>query len=105
MLERLFNLLGVHPEERSALQAGRHLRLTHEPDRLPSLDELWQRLDSLNSCVNHGNRRLLDLEFLAWRADLWPLAAHGDAGKELLALGWSWCAEWLTWVGRTIPSG
>ena len=69
-------------------------------DGTPSVESLSQRLLALIATVQSGDRRLLDLEFLAWQAQVWPLAARSAGARDLLASGWTNYAEWLTWDGR-----
>jgi transcriptional regulator with XRE-family HTH domain len=72
-LTRLFDLLGARPEERAALTTGRHLFLPLADGR-PTLEHLLHQFSRLTDRATYGDRRLLDLEFLAWQAAIWPLA-------------------------------
>jgi hypothetical protein len=64
------------------------------------MDDLIVRLESLGARVALGDRELLDLEFLAWQTEFWPLAARSVVARDLLGCAWSYYAEWLTWDGR-----
>ena len=48
-------------------------------------EALQHRLSEIEGAVTRGDRRLLDLEFLAWQSAIWPLAARSSAARELLA--------------------
>jgi transcriptional regulator with XRE-family HTH domain len=99
-LDRLLAFLGAHLEERLALTTGRCLLWPPTEARLRSLDEVLLRFEELWGRVDQGDRRLLDLEFLVWQAEVWPLAARSAAARELLGRAWSYYAEWLTWGCR-----
>jgi transcriptional regulator with XRE-family HTH domain len=104
-LERLLAFLGARLEERIAMTTDR-LRLWPPADaRLRSLDVLEQRFEELWRRVDRGDRELLDLELLAWQAEIWPLAADSAAARELLGRAWAYYAEWLTWDGRRHEAG
>src|SRR4051812_29735016 len=102
---RLLDLLGARAGERPALGSGQNLPLPAAADRPWTMDEREQQLFTLERPVLHGDRRLLDLEFLAWQSEIWPQAARAAAARELLAMGWAFYAEWLTWDGRLREAG
>jgi transcriptional regulator with XRE-family HTH domain len=99
-LDRLLDLLGASSEERRALTRGAGLRLAAGTGVPSSLDVLHERLGEIARRTTCGDRGLLDLEILAWQAEVWPLAAHSAEARELLASGWAFYSEWLTWDCR-----
>jgi transcriptional regulator with XRE-family HTH domain len=104
-LEQLLRLLGARFEERAALMDSRRLLLSVDVERGPSLETLGQRFRTLELGVLQGDRALLDLEFHAWQAELWPLIGRSASARALLAEGWAFYAEWITWSGRMREAG
>jgi transcriptional regulator with XRE-family HTH domain len=98
-LGALFDLLNARPEERAALAAG-VWALAAADDTAPSVDDFVQRLAALEERVRRGDRALMELCFLGWEAQLWPLARHASAAWELLGRGYARYSQWLTWDGR-----
>src|SRR5207253_842720 len=72
-LEALLDLLGALPAERQALSRGRRLLSLAADGPAGSLEELGGEFDRLALRMERGERVLIDLEFLAWEARLWPL--------------------------------
>jgi transcriptional regulator with XRE-family HTH domain len=104
-LDRLLGFLGARSDERAALLTGRH-HLRPLPAVQPSaLETLREQIAELSRRVTYGDRALLDLDLLTWRAAIWPLVARSDAARELLAFAWASYAEWLTWDGRWREAG
>jgi transcriptional regulator with XRE-family HTH domain len=104
-LWKLLDLLDARPEERFALMSGQRLLLPLAGGSPPPLELLERRLEELEAGIIQGDRSLMDLEFLAWQAQIWPQAAYSAAAKELLALGWASYAAWLTWDDRRQEAG
>jgi transcriptional regulator with XRE-family HTH domain len=104
-LARLLDLLGAEPEERLALTTGQRLLLPLSAGRPTPLEELEQRWEEIARRVTFGDRRLLELEFLAWQAAIWPLAARSEAARQSLGGALASYAEWLTWDGRWQEAG
>ena len=101
--ERLLRLLAVleaRPEECKALLSNRRLLKPSPRQHAPTLESLEQRLTEWSSRITFGDRALMELEFLAWEAEIWPLAVHSKAARERLGVAWAFQAEWLTWDGR-----
>lgn len=104
-MEQLLAFLDARPEEREVLADGRCLVEPVPNDPEVSLAALTQQLDSLVERVERGDHALLDLEFLRWEAQLWPLARSSPEAEELLAEGWSHRAIWLYWENRLMEAG
>jgi transcriptional regulator with XRE-family HTH domain len=98
-LAMLLDLLGAHAEERAALARGWRLFLPPAAER-PTLELLLHQFGGLIDRTTYGDRRLLDLEFLAWQAAIWPLATRSDAARQTLGKACAFYAEWLSWDGR-----
>jgi transcriptional regulator with XRE-family HTH domain len=100
-LSRLLKFLGARAKEQRALTVDRHRLRVPPLSRSPSLDVLQEQFAALVSRVmEDGDRRLMELEFLAWQAAIWPRATGSAAARELLIKAWARYASWLTWGGR-----
>jgi transcriptional regulator with XRE-family HTH domain len=103
-LLRLLAVLGARPEECDALLSNPR-RLKPPPlQHAPTLESLEQRLAELANRITFADRALMDLELLAWEAEIWPLAVRSNAARELLGVVWSGQAEWLRWDGRLLEA-
>jgi transcriptional regulator with XRE-family HTH domain len=104
-LARLLDLLDAYPEERHALTTSQRHLLPLPAGRPVPLELLEERWEGIAHRATLGDRRLLDLELLAWQAMIWPLAARSDAARQILGGALAFYAEWLTWDGRWREAG
>ncbi len=101
----LLDLLRAEPEERAALIAGRLLFTPRQDTPDSSADALECRLTQLAEQAQQGEHALMDLRFLTLEADLAALAQRRPTARRLLALAYTWHAQWLSWWDRYTEVG
>ncbi|MBW3622373.1 MAG: helix-turn-helix domain-containing protein [Armatimonadetes bacterium] len=97
--EPLLDLFRARPTEREAMRERRWTFGSPVETGVP-LEELHIRLQHLYRETLEGNHVLMDLEFLTFRSQVWPLLSRRDEARHLLAMGYFVYALGLSWVDR-----
>jgi transcriptional regulator with XRE-family HTH domain len=103
-LDTYCTVLSAEAEERQALKTL-FLDLPRSQAPAPSVEQLEQNLDRLQKDVIGGEIRLMELRFFSLESLLWHLTTDRPAVHRLLAMTYTWHAQWLHWRERLPEAG
>lgn len=99
-LDDLLTLLGAYPEERAFLADRRLHLLCSLADDQSSLESWEEAIETLHGQVGTVARLPADLLFMVAEGRLWTLAGGSARALRLLALAYTYHADYLMWHER-----